>query len=163
VVPHCNTAEAVRRVVRAVKYPPNGNRGAGSSSRAADYRLRAGAAEYFAAANEQTLALPMIEEAEALDNLDAILAVDGLEAIFIGPGDLALTVGYPGQINHPAVRDKVNLVIERARARGIWVGTTGRDVEGTLALLDQWVGLILGNAASLFAAAGRSFLEALRR
>lgn len=163
VVPHCSDAEAVRRAVQAVKYPPLGNRGAGTGSRAADYGLTAPPAEYFAAANEQTLVLPMIEEPEAIRNLDGILAVEGLEALFIGPTDLSLTMGYPGRPDDPAVQREIAMVVGRARAAGISVGITARDVASTLARLEGGANLILCGAAPLLAGACRAYLQAVRR
>ena len=162
VVPHCNTPEAVRQAIQAVKYPPLGVRGAASSSRAANFGLTQTATEYFAAANELTMVLPMVEEVEAVENIDAILAVDGLEAIFIGPGDMSLTMGYPGQPFHPEVRARVDLVVKKARERGIHVGTIGRDVEGTRAMIDQGIGMLLGSANALMAGACKAYLQGVR-
>ena len=123
-VPHVNTAEDARRAVEAIKYPPMGIRGAGSTTRAADYGLGPGPAEYFGHANEQTLVIPMIEEPAAVENIDEIVRVEGLEAIFIGSGDLALTMGYPGQRSHPDVMAAMDRAFQAGRSAGITVGAS---------------------------------------
>ena len=100
-IPHVNTAEEAHLAVQAVKYPPLGIRGAGSS-RAADYGLRLGSADYFAAANQQTLAIPMVEEIQGVENVDEIVKVEGLQALFIGVGaNLALSMGLPCEAQPP--------------------------------------------------------------
>ena len=162
-VPHVNSAEEARRAVQAVKYPPVGIRGAGSSTRAADYGLGLGAAEYFAAANEQTLVIPMIEEPAAVENVDQIVKVEGLEAIFIGSGDLALTMGYPGQRGQPEVLDAIGRVHRAARDAGIAVGGVGGDAAANNALIRDDYQFILNSAGALFAGACRAFLSGIER
>jgi 4-hydroxy-2-oxoheptanedioate aldolase len=162
-VPHVNGGDEARRAVRAVRYPPLGIRGAGSSTRAADYGLRLGAAEYFARANEQTMVIPMIEEPAAVERIDEIVAVEGLEAIFIGSGDLALTMGYPGQRGHPDVLAAIDRVHRAARAAGIAVGGVGGDAAANNALIEQDYQFLLNSAGALFAAGCRTLLDGIRR
>ena len=162
-VPHVNSAEDARRAVHAVRYPPQGIRGAGSSTRAADYGLRLGAAEYFARANEQTMVIPMIEEPAAVDQIDEIVAVEGLEAIFIGSGDLALTMGYPGQRGHPDVLAAIGRVHAAGRAAGIAVGGVGGDAAANSALIKQDYQFLLNSAGALFAAGCRTLLDGINR
>jgi len=162
-VPHVNSVDDARRAVQAVRYPPLGNRGAGSSTRAADYGLRLGAAEYFARANQQTMVIPMIEEPAAVDQIDEIVAVEGLEAIFIGSGDLALTMGHPGQRSHPDVLAAITRVHTAARAAGIAVGGVGGDAAANNALVEQDYQFVLNSAGALFAAGCRTLLDGIER
>jgi 4-hydroxy-2-oxoheptanedioate aldolase len=162
-VPHVNGGDEARRAVQAVRYPPLGIRGAGSSTRAADYGLRLGAAEYFARANEQSMVIPMIEEPAAVERIDEIVAVEGLEAIFIGSGDLALTMGYPGQRGHPDVLAAIDRVHRAARAAGIAVGGVGGDAAANNALIEQDYQFVLNSAGALFAAGCRTLLDGINR
>lgn len=163
IVPHCSNAGIVRLAVSAGKHPPKGVRGVGSGSRAANYGLTQTPVQYFAEADEQTLILPMIEDAEAIKNIDAILAVEGLEGIFIGLGDLSMTMGYRGGQNHPAVQQAVSLVIEKAKARGLIVSASGgRDVESARAMVRQGIQMVLSSAATLLADACRGYLKGVR-
>ena len=51
---------------------------------------------YLQRANDQIFIMTAVETPEALENLDEILSVDGLDGIFIGPMDLATSMGYFG-------------------------------------------------------------------
>lgn len=104
-VPMVDTAEEARRLVRAVRYPPHGIRGVGSgiarSSRWNHYQ------DYLHKANETVCLLVQAETSEALANIESIASVDGVDGVFIGPSDLAASMGLLGQPGHPAVRDAV--------------------------------------------------------
>lgn len=159
IAPHVNTAEEALAGIRAVRYPPEGVRGAGSASRAANYRITQTSAEHFAFANTQTLFMPLLEEPQAFDNLDEILQVPGLEMIQIGPGDLAVCMGYPGQPNHPAVQEVVQEAFVKARRAGIIVGTAGTDAATTRALIDRGFQMILASTGVFFTDAVRAFMR----
>jgi 4-hydroxy-2-oxoheptanedioate aldolase len=162
-VPHVNTADDARRAIAAVRYPPRGVRGAGSTTRAADYGLRRGAADYFAWADEQTLMIPQLEEPIAVRNVDEIAAVEGLEALFIGSGDLALTMGYPGQRAHPDVLDAINTVRNAGLRAGIPVGGVGGDAAANIALRDQGYLFTLNSGGALLTSACRTLLDGIRK
>lgn len=162
-IPHTNTAEEVLQAVRSVKYPPLGIRGAGSTSRAADYGLRLGSADYFAEANRQTLAIPMVEEITAVENVDEIVKVEGLQALFIGSGDLALSMGLPGQRSHPDVLDAIARVREAAKKAGIPVGGVGGSAEANNQMKAEGYAFTLNSASGLVASAFRAFLDGIQR
>jgi len=114
-VPYVQSAEEARRAVAAMRYPPEGVRGVSGLTRA----TRFGRAEGYAkrAADELCL-LVQIETGEALAELEAIAAVDGVDGVFIGPADLAASLGYPGEQGHPAVVAAVEDAIRRIRTCG---------------------------------------------
>jgi len=120
VVPQVRTAEEVREVVAACRYPPSGRRGYGPR-RAAAYG-HSGNAEYLEAVERDLFLTVQIENVEALENLDAILAVPGLDSIFIGPYDLAFSMGLRGEVKDHRVREAMETIIAKARARGLPVG-----------------------------------------
>lgn len=113
IVPHTRTADEARAVVEAVRYQPLGKRGAGSSTRPANYGFTQTAQEYFAWANENIFIDINIEETEGVENLDEILAVDGVDVVGVGSGDLAMDMGYLGQKDHP----EVDKVVQEAEAK----------------------------------------------
>jgi len=116
IVPHVSTAEGAAAAAAAVRYAPLGHRGGGSSTRPANYGATQTSTEYFTRANETILLYVMIEDMEGVDNLDAILAVDGVDVVAFGPGDFALSMGYPGQSNHPEVQRIIGAAREKIRA-----------------------------------------------
>jgi 4-hydroxy-2-oxoheptanedioate aldolase len=103
-VPHVNSAEQAKAVVDAVKYSPIGKRGA-AVTRAGNYGLTQTSPEYYRQANEATLVIVLVEEVEGIRNLDEILAVEGIDVVSIGPGDLAHSMGIPGQSKDPRVQE----------------------------------------------------------
>ena len=61
----------------------------------------------------------MLEEVEALDNLDEILRVDHVDVFFVAPGDLAQSMGFPGQTNHPQVNAAIEDALKPVRAAAV--------------------------------------------
>jgi 4-hydroxy-2-oxoheptanedioate aldolase len=116
-VPQVNTLEQARLVASAAKYPPRGSRGVAFGTRAAGYGFFGGSA-YVQAANEQTVVITHIETAEAVGSLDAMLQVDGIDVFFIGPTDLSVSLGHPGNPTHPEVQATIADCIRRITAAG---------------------------------------------
>lgn len=117
-MPHCNSVERARMVVDAVKYAPLGKRGM-TPGRANAYGVRAVPSQvYIEASNRETVILVQIEDAEGVKNLPEILQVEGIDIINIGPGDLAGSLGYPGQADHPKVVEVIDHIVDQAYAAG---------------------------------------------
>jgi 4-hydroxy-2-oxoheptanedioate aldolase len=112
VVPHVNNREEAERAARSAKYAPAGYRGMYTG------RQSYGVADYYRRSNEETLVVALIEETRGVDKLDEILTVDNVDVYFIAPSDLAQTMGYTGQPNHPAVLAVVDKCISRIVAAG---------------------------------------------
>lgn len=97
-----STRQDIEFAVSAVKYPPLGCRSAGLM-RGARWGVGQPSAEYYEAANRESMVIALVEEKEGVDNLDEILSVEGLDAACIAPADLSLTLGLPDQYDHPEV------------------------------------------------------------
>ena len=123
-VPYVQTAEEAARAVAAVRYPPMGIRGMAGITRASRYGL---VADYATRAHEETCLLVQIETAAALDRIEEIAAVEGVDGIFIGPADLAATMGHPGNPGHPEVKAAVLDAVRRIRAAGRPAGILSLD------------------------------------
>lgn len=126
-VPYVQTVEEARLAASAVDYPPGGIRGVAGLTRASRYGTVGG---YHRNARDGICLLVQIETAQALDALEDIAAVPGIDGIFIGPADLAASLGYPGEPSHPEVRARVLDGIRRIRAAGLPAGilTLDQDV-----------------------------------
>jgi 4-hydroxy-2-oxoheptanedioate aldolase len=125
-VPMVDSAEQAEGVVRAVRYPSgaapgmNGVRGVGASLARSSRWNRV---EHYLRDASSTISLTVqIESAAAVAAVDEIVAVDGVDAIFVGPADLAASMGHLGDSNHPEVVEAVLTAIRAANAVGKPVG-----------------------------------------
>lgn len=86
------------------------------------------AGDYVDLANQEVCLLLQAESTMALDHLEAICAVDGVDGVFIGPSDLAASMGYRGQLTHPTVQAQIDLAIRRITASGKAAGILTADL-----------------------------------
>jgi 2-keto-3-deoxy-L-rhamnonate aldolase RhmA len=119
IVPMINTKADAELAVKSAKYPPLGFRGVGLA-RAQGYGQNF--AEYVQAANDATLLMVQIEHIEAVRNIEEILSVPGIDGVFIGPYDLSLSMGAPGQLDHPDLVAAKQRVLDATLARGLVAG-----------------------------------------
>jgi 2-keto-3-deoxy-L-rhamnonate aldolase RhmA len=171
--PDVRSPEQARALVAAVKFPPQGNRGAAVRSRAAGYGLTTTPAEYFQRANRATVVAALIESAEAFQQLEDILAVPGIDYFAIGPNDLGLSLrlGVQGleagssalqQVEDP-VRELVEQIQNRTIAAGKPLLSVVTNLEQGEAAVAAGAQLIAVSDAALFVDAMRWFLAAVRR
>ena len=124
-VPMVDTPEQAAQVVAAAKYPPEGVRGMGSAlARASRWQTHA---TYVHEANDQICVLVQAETVTALNNLEAICAVDGVHGVFIGPADLAASMGHRGNPGHPEVQAAIEGAMKTIIASGKAAGTLTSD------------------------------------
>jgi 4-hydroxy-2-oxoheptanedioate aldolase len=115
-VPMVNSAAEAEAAVAATRYPPNGVRGVGSAlARSARWNRTP---DYLARAGETVSLTVQIESTAAVAAVEKILAVDGVDAIFMGPSDLAASMGLLGQQEHPEVRAAVEHCLTAAQQAG---------------------------------------------
>ncbi len=125
IVPMVSSAAEARAAVEAMHYPPRGRRGVGSAlARSARWNRVDG---YLAEAAEQVSLIVQIESVQAVAHADEILRTEGVDAVFVGPSDLAASMGLIGQQTHPDVVAAVHHVIAAGRAIGIPVGVNAFD------------------------------------
>jgi 4-hydroxy-2-oxoheptanedioate aldolase len=159
-VPFVQDADEARRAVAATRYPPRGIRGVALVTRASRYgRVE----DYAARAQDELCVLVQIETRAALGNLEPIAAVDGVDGLFIGPSDLAASMGHLGDSAHPEVRAAIDDAVRR-------IGTAGK-ASGILAFVDEdarhWLALgcrfvAVGSDVGLLARHGEALAARLR-
>ncbi|CAH2603162.1 4-hydroxy-2-oxo-heptane-1,7-dioate aldolase [Rhodovastum atsumiense] len=113
--PYVQSAEEAALAVSYTRYPPQGVRGVSGASRAARYGLDTG---YLRGAADDICVLVQIENEAGLRNLEAIAAVEGVDGVFIGPSDLAASLGHLGNAQHPEVQAAIDDAFRRLRAVG---------------------------------------------
>lgn len=114
-IPYVQTAEEARRAVAATRYPPEGARGVTASGRAARYGR---VTDYLKKAHIELCLLVQVETRSALDSLEDIASVDGIDGVFIGPSDLAASLGHVGNPQHPEVQAALEDAVRRLVAIG---------------------------------------------
>jgi len=118
-VPMVETAAEAAAVVAAAKYPPAGRRGMGPW-RASNYYMDF--QSYIASANERTAIIVQIESVGAVERAAEIAAVPGIDALFVGPADLAGSLGLPVGTTEPRMIDALKHVVTVGRSAGRCVG-----------------------------------------
>lgn len=161
-MPGISEPDEVKRLVEAVKYPPQGRRGI-APVRANDYLLGPmSQAEYLQFANDHTIVLPQIELVEAVKNLDQLVQVEGVDGFFVGPRDLSVSLGFRDGPNHPEVMSVIEDVFQTVRGAGLALGITAATGEDARALVDRGVQIILGSVTGLMKAGATAFFKGLR-
>lgn len=122
-VPMVETPEQATAIVAATRYGPEGTRGV-SSARAARWGRAEG---YHASADDDICVLVQVESATALERLEDICAVPGVDGVFVGPMDLATSLGHVGGGTHPDVVATVESTIARIVAAGATAGVLAVD------------------------------------
>ncbi len=116
VTPRVETKEMAEEMVKWMKYPPWGERGAGP--RLAAFRNP----DYFKTANDETMVIVMIESVKGVENIEDIFSVEGVDACFVGPSDLSLDMGIHNQYIDPRFIKTLDRIVEAGRAQGVAPG-----------------------------------------
>ncbi|OVZ56882.1 hypothetical protein CDO44_19925 [Pigmentiphaga sp. NML080357] len=158
-VPMVESAEQARAIVAATRYPPQGTRGVGSSIARASRWARY--TDYLHAANGQVCVLAQVETAAGAERIEDIAAVDGVDGIFIGPADLAASMGHLGNPGHPEVGSAIARAMARTLALGKAVGTLTAEPASIRRYLEQGASFIaVGVDTALLARATRDLAAA---
>jgi 4-hydroxy-2-oxoheptanedioate aldolase len=139
IVPRVHTGAEAAAAARAAHFPPRGERGVGPG-RAAVYGRAI--PEYVARAAAETVVAVQVESRRAVDALDEIVATDGVDLVFVGPGDLAASLGMPG-LDDPGLVELVGQLITRIHAAGRWAGVFAGTPARAAGWLEQGVELVL--------------------
>ncbi|MGO4338425.1 HpcH/HpaI aldolase/citrate lyase family protein [Labrys sp. KB_33_2] len=166
ILPMINSVEDARRLVDTLKYPPVGGRSWGGTR--AISLFGAETESYRTAANDQLIALAMIETRQAADALEEILDVPGLDGVFVGPSDLSISLSKGARLDHqlPESVEVIKRVLAAAKARNkltaIYCGdgeAAARNAElgfDIMGIGSDWAFLTAGAQAALKAARGHA-------
>jgi 4-hydroxy-2-oxoheptanedioate aldolase len=159
-IPSVDTAEEAATAVSYTRYPPDGVRGVSGSSRAASYGQQA---DYLRTAAAEICLLVQIETATALQNIEEIAGVAGIDGVFIGPADLAASLGHLGNAQHPEVQRAVHDAFRRLQAAGKPRGYLTLDAAEARARIKQGIEMVgVATDTSIVNAGAAMVLENLR-
>jgi 4-hydroxy-2-oxoheptanedioate aldolase len=162
VFPMIENRERALEAVRAVKYPPRGRRGLGVA-RPSNFLTAISAEDFIPYANEETMVITQVETQAAVDTLDEVLALEGIDVVFVGPLDLSIDLGFPGQFDHPQVKDVIERVARRVVASGKVFGTFAPTSERARYVRDQLGARFIATGLCASISDGcRTFLDGVR-
>jgi len=129
-VPMVESADEAELLAGWCKFAPAGKRGLGSIGTHTNFAAVSGgeASGFMSAANDQVLAIAQIETEAAVEEIERIAAVPGIDALLIGPNDLAVSLGYTGDVQNPEVLAAIDKVADAARRHDKIFGMHGPDV-----------------------------------
>ncbi|MGO4585294.1 HpcH/HpaI aldolase/citrate lyase family protein [Arthrobacter sp. 2RAF6] len=155
-IPMVNSTVEAQAAVAAVRYPPHGVRGVGSALARASRWNRI--PDYLARAAETISVTVQIETEAAVAAVEEILAVDGVDAIFVGPSDLAASMGLLGEQEHPKVRAAVEHCLTAAKTAGKPAGVNAFNEATARAYMDAGASFVLVGADVALLARGTEAL-----
>jgi 4-hydroxy-2-oxoheptanedioate aldolase len=139
VVPMVNSREEAELAVSAARYPPTGTRSVGGGRHAMSFD--SSAKEYYGQADDQVLVVLQIEHIQGVNNAEEILSVPGVDACFIGPNDLAasmgLGLGVPLEADQPDLVEAILHIHDTARKHNVAPGVHTSGPEGVNARIEQ--------------------------
>ncbi|MGD7789321.1 HpcH/HpaI aldolase family protein [Propionibacteriaceae bacterium Y1700] len=155
-VPMVSSAADAEAAVAAVRYPPKGQRGVGSAlARSARWGR---VDDYLTDADDHVSLLVQVETVAGVDHAGEIAAVDGVNGVFVGPSDLAASMGLLGQQTHPDVTAAVLRTFEAVRAAGTFVGVNAFDPDAAQAYVDAGANFLAVSADVTLVARGSDAL-----
>jgi 4-hydroxy-2-oxoheptanedioate aldolase len=163
-IPMINSGAEANTAARAAKYPPEGTRGL-AATRAANYGqiLPFSAAAHVARSNAETLVIAQVETPAAIEQLPLILEVPEIDVLFIGPNDLSLSLGVPGDLQHPKVQQAFDTIISAVRETNKSLGILVPGVEAALQWQTKGARYIMVVMEALLGPAVRGFLKQARQ
>ncbi len=120
-LPRVETRDLLERAVSYVKFPPVGQRGFGMGAAHIEWE-KATIPQMIAHFNENTMVVLQIESQLAVDRRDELLSVPGIDAVMIGPADLSVSLGVPGEFEHPRMVGAIELVRDSCVKHGVAPG-----------------------------------------
>ena len=157
--PDVASAADAAALVAAVKFSPEGRRGAASRTRAADYGLAGSKTDFYRRSNAGTLTVALIESPQGLQALDEILAVPRLDYVALGASDLRLSAEAAGPVDESAFQALLSDTQARIRARGMPQVAVVTDATEARTAIAAGAQLVAVADTALFAGAARAFLQ----
>ena len=150
--PNVNSGEEALAAVRAMRYPPQGNRGVGPTFAALRWGLTG--EDYLRNADREVTAIVQIEHIDAVDRIEEMLAVPGIDLPLVGPYDLSASMGLMGQVDHPEVQGAIGRVLAAARKAGAPAGIFCMTADEANRYIEQGFRAILVGVDAAFLTAG---------
>ena len=159
-VPTINNREEAELMVKAMKYPPQGFRGLGGTR-----RTLYGGSDYVKYANDEIMVILMIESAEGVRNAEEILSVPGVDACFVGPNDLAASLGLSPTLDpqFPEYEEAIAKILKACKNNGVAPGVHTPNAERCADRIEQgWLLNAINSDGGFMAAAAAAAVKGVR-
>lgn len=124
VIPHCETVQQVREIVKDAKYAPLGRRGCTNNQPLLNFQAVPTALQN-QLLNTETMVIPMIETPGAVELAEEFFAIEGVDGVLVGSNDLCTDLGIPGQYDNPLYLDSITKIINAGVKAGKPIGIGG--------------------------------------
>jgi 2-keto-3-deoxy-L-rhamnonate aldolase RhmA len=134
ILPRVEDPKVLEEALAWMRFPPVGKRGYGVNTTMIGYESR-NFTEIIEHQNRNTLAVVQFETRTAMERADDLLSLKGMDIAMVGPADLSISLGVPGQFDHPLVVSTIDQLIEKCHRHGVVPGIQTR----SLAMSKTWV------------------------
>jgi 2-keto-3-deoxy-L-rhamnonate aldolase RhmA len=128
ILPRVEDPELLRTALGWTRFPPSGVRGFGITAAQISYQS-ASMVEIMEHANRETMNIVQFESVEAMERREELLAVEGIDVAMIGPADLSISMGLPGEFDHPRLVGEIERFIADCRRYNVVPGIHCRSTE----------------------------------
>lgn len=119
IVPNVQSVEDVKTLISYAKYYPLGERGFCPTRKDGwGFDMPEAVPEIMRRFNEETLLIPQCETVGALEAIEEIAALDGVDGVFVGPFDLSISMGIPGQFQSEAFQTALTRILRACHEAG---------------------------------------------
>ena len=127
ILPRVEDPRLLETALSWMRFPPEGKRGYGVNPTMVAYEAR-NFAEIIEHQNRETLAVVQFETATAMQRAEELLSLKGVDIAMVGPADLSISLGVPGQFDHPLMLSTIDRLIEQCNRHGVVPGIQTRSV-----------------------------------
>jgi len=162
IIPQVSSKQEAVDAVQALRYPPEGVRGVGAEFAALRWGLSI--PEYLKVANNEIMAILLIEHIEAVNRIDEILTVPGIDLIFVGPFDLSASMGLLGQPTHTRVEEAIQKVLAATKKAKVPAGIPAVTPDDANRRIQQgFQFIVVGSDMGFLTSAAKGILGQIKR
>lgn len=134
-LPRTETSDEMRQLIDYMKFHPRGSRAGAPCFGNVDYGPPVDDAQWLRDANEATIVVAHIETKKGYENAEQIISTPGVDMIYVGPYDLSIALGHPGQFDHAVVKRAMLEILALCNHHKIPFGTTVGSLDNAVDLI----------------------------
>lgn len=134
-LPRTESREELLELVQYVKFPPVGSRAVATGYGQSLYRQPADLPQWMAEQDADTCIVAHIETRRGFENAEQIVTTPGVDVVFVGPADFSVSMGYPGQYQHPELVAAIEHILQLCRQHSVPFGIAAGSAEAA----GQWI------------------------